>query len=132
LWVLLPLAFVAVDLYYLAASGFETGLAMFSSGFVCLVRLPAVCIFFWPGQAQPGSFEQLPLWPPFTFLSGAPQQLMLALGNPLIGATPRCHLPWSPLVDGVKQPCRWNGIHLGRLDGDECRWLYGHGSASGG
>ncbi len=33
-------------------------------------------------------------------------------------------------MDGVKQHDRLNDIHLGRLDGDECRSLDGHGSAS--
>jgi hypothetical protein len=33
-------------------------------------------------------------------------------------------------VDGVKQDGRLNDIHLGRLDGDECRCLLGHGSDS--
>ena len=33
-------------------------------------------------------------------------------------------------LDSVKQDGRSNDIHLGRLDGDECRWLEGHGSGS--
>ena len=33
-------------------------------------------------------------------------------------------------VDGVKQDGRSNDIHLGRLDGDECRCLGGHGVGS--
>jgi hypothetical protein len=33
-------------------------------------------------------------------------------------------------LDGVKQHGRSNDIHLGRLDGDECRWLDGHESGS--
>ena len=33
-------------------------------------------------------------------------------------------------LDGVKQHGRLNDIHLGRLDGDECRWSRVHGCAS--
>jgi hypothetical protein len=35
-------------------------------------------------------------------------------------------------LDGVKQDGRSNDIHLGRLDGVECRWLGGHGVGSWG
>ena len=35
-----------------------------------------------------------------------------------------------PRVDSVKQRGRLNDIHLGRLDGDECRWSRVHGCAS--
>jgi hypothetical protein len=35
-----------------------------------------------------------------------------------------------PRLDGVKQDGRSNDIHLGRLGGDECRCLEGHGVGS--
>ena len=31
------------------------------------------------------------------------------------------------VLDGVNQFVRSGDIHLGRLDGDECRWLAGQG-----
>jgi hypothetical protein len=33
-------------------------------------------------------------------------------------------------LDGVNQDGRSNDNHLGRLDGDECRWLVVHGVTS--
>ena len=47
-----------------------------------------------------------------------------------MGLKDKYHRPHEPQMDSVKQDGRSNDIHLGRLDGDECRWLEGHGSGS--